>query len=134
MQVLQQLAILSPSQNGVGVERFFICEWSCSRFVRWVDRRKPLIFEQPDTVDSDGASDILDLLLTHVLEREGEFVAHLVADDAADANSAGFRQGFEPCRDIDPVAIDIAPVLDDVTEIDPHAENSPGAPMADQRD
>jgi hypothetical protein len=62
------------------------------------------------------------LLLAHVLEREGEPVAHLIADNAADANPARFGQAFEPCRDVDPVAVDIAPVLDDVAEIDPHAE------------
>jgi len=42
--------------------------------------------------------------------------------NAADANSAGFGQGFEPCCDIDPVAVDVAPVLDDVAQIDPHAQ------------
>src|SRR6516164_8682961 len=42
--------------------------------------------------------------------------------NAADANSAGFGQGFEPCCDIDLVAVDVAPVLDDVAQIDPHAQ------------
>src|SRR6516162_9577300 len=29
---------------------------------------------------------------------------------------------FEPCRDIDPVAIDVASIPDDVADVDPHAE------------
>ena len=43
-----------------------------------------------------------------------ELVAHLVTYYPADADPAGRGQGFEPCRDINPVAVDIAPVLDDV--------------------
>jgi hypothetical protein len=73
-------------------------------------------------VDAHGPRDVLDLLLAHILKREGELVAHLVADNAANTNSARFGQGFEACRDIDPVAKDVAPVLDDVAQIDPHAQ------------
>jgi|SRR5215471_13533763 len=67
-------------------------------------------------------SDVLDLLLAHVLERKGEFVAHLVAHHPADANPARLCQGLEPCRDIDPVAVNIAPVPNDIADIDPDAE------------
>jgi hypothetical protein len=73
-------------------------------------------------VDAYRPRDVLDLLLAHVLERKGELVAHLIAHHAADADPTGFGQGFEPRRDIDPVTIDIAPVLHNVAEIDPHAE------------
>ena len=73
-------------------------------------------------MDTDRPRDVLDLPLAHILEREGEFIAYLVADDAADTNSAWFRQGFEPCRDINAVAIDVASVLNDVAEIDSHAQ------------
>jgi hypothetical protein len=73
-------------------------------------------------MDTHRSRNVLDLLLTQVLEREGEFVANLVADNAADANPAGLGSGFEPCRDINPVAVNISPVPDDVAEIDPHAE------------
>ena len=73
-------------------------------------------------MDTDRPRDVLDLPLAHILEREGEFIAYLVADDAADTNSARFRQGFEPCRDINAGALDVAPVLNDVAEIDSHAQ------------
>jgi hypothetical protein len=36
------------------------------------------------------------------------------------ANPAGLRNRFEPRCDIDAIAINIPPVLDDVTEIDPY--------------
>ena len=49
-------------------------------------------------------------------------VAHLITHYPADADPAGLGQGFEPRRDIDPVTIDIEPVLHNVAEIDPHAE------------
>jgi len=38
--------------------------------------------------------DVLDLLLAHVLEREGQLVAYLVAHHAADADATGLRQGL----------------------------------------
>ena len=63
--------------------------------------------------------DVLDLLLAHVLEREIELVAHLIAHDAADADAARLRQGFEAGRDVDPVAIDVLVVADDVAEVQP---------------
>jgi hypothetical protein len=46
----------------------------------------------------------------------------LVAHYTADTDATGIGQGFEPCCDINPVAVDIAPVLYDVAEIDPHPE------------
>ena len=68
-------------------------------------------------MNANGSGDVLDLLLAHVFECEVELIAHLILNNAAYANSAGFGQGFEPCRDIDPVAIDVAPVSDYVTDI-----------------
>ena len=59
---------------------------------------------EPDAPDMDRTGNFLDQLLAQILERKGELVAHLVADNATNANSAGFGQGLEPCRDIDPVA------------------------------
>jgi len=73
-------------------------------------------------VDAHRPRNVLDLLLAHIFEGEAKFVAHLVAYDPAYANPAGFGQGFEPCRDIDPVAVDIASVSDYIAEIDPHTE------------
>src|SRR5262249_50594208 len=66
--------------------------------------------------------DVLDLLLAHVLKRESELVAHLVADHAADANPARSGERLEPCCDIDAVAEYVALIDDDVADIDADAE------------
>src|SRR5207245_5866759 len=77
---------------------------------------------QGDAVDAHWPGDVLDLLLAQILKAEIELVAHLVAHDAADADAARLGQGFEPCRDIDAVAVDVALVDDDVAQIDADAE------------
>src|SRR5215471_15344690 len=84
-------------------------------------RRAGLRAEQ-DAVDAHWPGDVLYLLLAHVLECEIEFVAHLIAHDPTDADPARLGQGFEPCCDVHSVSVDIAPVLDDVAEIDPDAQ------------
>src|SRR6516164_1999035 len=95
---------------------------------RWFRRFPHCRFEgirplaEHNAVDAYWPGDVLDLLRAHVLEREAEFVTDLVAHDPADADPTGLGQGFEPCRDIDPVAVDVASVPDDVAEIDSHAE------------
>src|SRR5215469_3013257 len=74
------------------------------------------------TTGLEGPGCVLYLLLTHILECEVELVAHLIAHDPADADPARLGQSFEPRCDIDSVSVDIAPVFDDVAEIDPHTE------------
>ena len=59
-------------------------------------------------VDVHRPGDVLDLLLAQILEREIELVAHLVMHDPADTDAARLGQGFEPCGDIDAVAVDVA--------------------------
>jgi hypothetical protein len=56
---------------------------------------------------------------------EKELVAHLITHHAADADPAGLSQSLEPRCDIDPIAVDVAPVLNDIAEIDPHPELDP---------
>ncbi|HWZ72506.1 MAG TPA: hypothetical protein VN326_13665 [Casimicrobiaceae bacterium] len=66
----------------------------------------------------NGPGDVLDRLLTHIVEGEIELVAHLVAHDPADADSTGFGQGFKPRCDIDAIAENVPVLYDDVAEID----------------
>jgi hypothetical protein len=73
--------------------------------------------EQATTIGLDIAKHVFHVL-AHVLECEVEVVAH----HPADAGPARLGESFEPRRDIDSVSVDIAPVLDDVAQIDPHAE------------
>src|SRR5215471_10794621 len=73
-------------------------------------------------IDPHRPGDVLDLLLAHVLERNGELVAHLIAYHPADADAARFSQGLKARCDVDTVAEDVVVVDDDVAEIDPDAE------------
>ena len=59
------------------------------------------------------------LLLAQVLEGNIELVAHLITHHAADADPAWLGQGFEPCRDIDPVSEDVLALDNDIAKIDP---------------
>src|SRR5258705_13975900 len=60
---------------------------------------------------------VLDLLFPHILEREIQLVAHLIAHEAADAYSARRGQRFKAGRDIDAIAINIRVVDDDVADV-----------------
>ncbi|MGA7265068.1 MAG: hypothetical protein WCB44_20555 [Stellaceae bacterium] len=62
------------------------------------------------------------LLLAQVLEGNIELVAHLITHHAADADPAWLGQGFEPCRDIDPVSEDVLALDNDIAKIDPDSE------------
>jgi hypothetical protein len=70
----------------------------------------------------NGPRDVLERLLAHILELEGELVAHLVAHHAADADAAWLRQGFKPSGDVDAIAENVVPIDDDVAEIDADAK------------
>src|ERR1041385_7003221 len=65
---------------------------------------------------------VLDLLFPHILEREIELVAHLIAHDAADAYSARRGQRFKACRDIDAITVNIRVVDDDVADVQADAK------------
>src|SRR5271168_1511205 len=70
---------------------------------------------------------VLDLLLTPILEPDVELIAHLIVHHAADADPARLGQGFEPRSNIHPVAEDVMFLSDHVAEIDPHPK--PDAPL-----
>ena len=60
-----------------------------------------------------------------VVECDIELVADMVVHRPRHADAAGLGQGFEPRRDVDPVAVDVVVVDDDVAEIDADAELQP---------
>src|SRR5215471_9967019 len=70
-------------------------------------------------------SDVLDPLLAAVLEGNVELVADLVAHYPADTDFSRRSQSFEPCGDIDAVAVNVALVEDHVAQIDADAEFDP---------
>src|SRR5271166_4905040 len=73
-------------------------------------------------VCSDRPRDIFERLLAHVCEGEVEAARRILPHAGRDADPAGLGQAFEPCRDIDAVAEDVAVLNDDVADIDADAE------------
>ena len=73
-------------------------------------------------MNADRAHDVLDRLLSHVLEAKAELVAHLIVDDAGDHDAAGIRQRLQARRDIDAVSENVVAIENDVADIDADAE------------
>ena len=65
--------------------------------------------------------DVLDLLVAHRLEAEGEFLLDFPGDLAGDADAAGVGELFEPCGDVDALAIAVVALDDHLAEIDADA-------------
>jgi hypothetical protein len=78
-------------------------------------------------IDPDGPRDVLDALLTHVVERVGQPVADLVAHRPGNADPSGLGERLQARCDIDSVAEDVAVFGDHVAEVD--ADPEPDAPL-----
>ena len=76
-------------------------------------------------IDPHRTGDVLDLLLAAILERVGQLVANLIADDTRYADAGRIGERLEPRRDIDAVAEDVVILGDDVAEVDADAEFEP---------
>jgi hypothetical protein len=93
------------------------------RLVRQRQRRGHRRFRaEANPVDMHRPSDVLDLLFTDVPEGDIELISHLVVHHPADADAARLRERFETGGNVHAVAKDVAPVPDDVAEVDPNAE------------
>src|SRR5262249_40268059 len=79
----------------------------------------------PNPINPHRPCDVLDLLLAQIVKAEIDFVAHLVADNPADADPARFRERLQPSRNVHPIAVDIVVLDNDITEVDPDAELDP---------
>src|SRR5215469_9323716 len=86
------------------------------------DRRPLHRLRDNSAISAHRPGDVLDLLVAHVLEGDGELVTHLISYHPADADAARFRQAFKARCDVDPVTEDVVVVDDDVAEIDADAE------------
>ena len=73
-------------------------------------------------VDPHRPGDVFDLLLAQILKDKGQPVAHLVIDRTGDQHPAGIGQGFDPHGDVDPIAIKVVGLDDDVAEVDADAQ------------
>jgi hypothetical protein len=73
-------------------------------------------------VDSYWPRDILEFLLTTILERGAELATHLPVGIVGHADAAGLGDTFEPRRNVDAVAVNIAFLDDDVANMDADSE------------
>ena len=76
----------------------------------------------PQRIDPHGSHNVLDALLTPVLERVRQLVADLVSHYSRNTNSTRFRQCLKSCGYINAVAVDVVLFGDHVTEIDTNPE------------
>jgi hypothetical protein len=60
---------------------------------------------ETDPVDSHRTGDVLEALLSKVIEGEIEFVADLIVDDPRHTNPTRFGDTFQSCGDIHPVTV-----------------------------
>jgi hypothetical protein len=67
--------------------------------------------------DAHRSGDVLDLLLSRIVEGEVELVADMVVHRPRHADPAGLGQGFEAGGDVDAVAVDVVVVADNVANI-----------------
>src|SRR5262249_3111611 len=79
----------------------------------------------PDPGGMHWPGDVLDLLLAEIVEGVIEPVAHLIANDPADADPTGIGQSFKPSWEVHPGAEDIVFFDNHVAEVDPNAELYP---------
>jgi hypothetical protein len=75
-----------------------------------------------NTKDSDWPCDILDLLFAEVLKVQLQLVPDVIPHRTRDDDPARLCQPFQPGGDIDPIAIDVISLNDNIAEVDPDAE------------
>ena len=89
-------------------------------------RRRRRVGEVTHAVDPHWPRDVLELLLADVFEGEVEPARGILLHARRDADPAGLGQRFEPGRDVDAVAKDVAVLDDDVADIDADTELDAG--------
>src|SRR6516225_7326118 len=89
------------------------------------------MFSQLNAMNTDRPRDVLDGLLSHIVEIEAEFVPDLVVYDARNHDAARVSECLQPRRDVDAITEDIVTVDDDVTDVDAKAELDAAAVLSD---
>ena len=78
-----------------------------------------------DTVNEQRPRDVLEALLAEVVKLGIDFAAHLAEGVLRDADAAGLGDAFEPSRDVDAIAVDVAVFDNDVAEVHSDPEGDP---------
>jgi hypothetical protein len=84
----------------------------------WSDRH----VARHDPKDADRLGNVLDPLRPNIIERNREFVLHLIEGAAGNADATRLGKALEPCGDIHCVAEQIAILHHHVADIDADAE------------
>src|SRR5215468_6590907 len=74
-------------------------------------------------ISANGVSYVLQVLRSEIFKSGIEFSLHLIEDHSGNANAAGIGQLFKPRCNVHAVAVDVASVDDDVTDIDSNSEH-----------
>ncbi len=67
-------------------------------------------------------SDVFDLLRAEVLVAECQLAPNFIVHLSGDADAARLGETLQPCRDVDPVAVDLLAIHHHVAEVDPNAK------------
>src|SRR5215471_4977089 len=77
---------------------------------------------EANAVDPHWLSDVLDAVLTQILELERQLALHLVVGGSGDGDPARVGHPFDPGGDVHAVSVDSLTIHDDVAQVDPDAE------------
>jgi hypothetical protein len=77
-------------------------------------------------INTHRPRDVLERLFASILEGDVQLVSNLVANDLADTDSARLGDAFKPGRDVHAIAVNVAALDDDVTEVDADAKFEAG--------
>ena len=76
--------------------------------------RRVLSGGEPHSVDPHRAGNVLEALLSHVVEGEVETPGYVLLNTGGHANASGLGQTFQPSRDVHPVSEDVVVLHNDV--------------------
>jgi hypothetical protein len=66
--------------------------------------------------------DVLERLLAQIIDFEGNLAARVIEDCLRYADATRLRQSLQSSRNVQPVAIEVAPLNDHIAKVDPDAE------------
>jgi hypothetical protein len=73
----------------------------------------------------DRLGDVLDVLLTQILKNQFDLVLDLLINLAGDADAARLGSTFQARCYVDPVAIEVVALDDEVADVDANTEDDP---------
>ena len=94
----------------------------CQRWRRSIRCRR---FAEPHSVHPQRAGDVFEALLAEIIEGDIDLAGRICSHPAGNADAAGLGQPFEPSREVDSIAENVAVLDDDVALVDAKAKLDP---------